>query len=59
MKPSAYELINSDIGPALRSFSPEAFDLVLCAEFSQLPDPHLFFSRLRRLRPNTSSSTAR
>ena len=50
-KSSTYELINSDIGPALRSFSPEAFDLVLCTEFSQLPDPHLFFNRLRRLRP--------
>jgi LPS sulfotransferase NodH/SAM-dependent methyltransferase len=51
IKSSLYELINSEIGPALRRFLPDAFDLILCQEFSKLPDPHLFFNRLRRLQP--------
>jgi trehalose 2-sulfotransferase len=51
IKPSSFELIHSEIPPALRRFLPDAFDLILCEEFSKLPDPHLFFNRLSRLRP--------
>jgi len=46
-----YEFVNAEIIAALRTFPSESFDLVLCQDFSRLADPHLFFHRLRRLRP--------
>jgi trehalose 2-sulfotransferase len=48
---ASYEFVNGEVLAALRQFPPESFDLVLCLEFSRLADPHLFFNRLRRLRP--------
>ena len=35
----------------LRTLDPGAFDVVLCVEYSALPDLHYFFSSLRKLQP--------
>ncbi len=49
--PKSYEFVTGEILAALRPFGPGSFDLVLCQDFAKLPDPHLFFQRLRRLQP--------
>lgn len=49
--PKSYEFVTGEILAALRPFRPGSFDLVLCQDFAKLPDPHLFFQRLRRLQP--------
>jgi LPS sulfotransferase NodH len=51
VNPGSYEFVTGEILAALRPFRPESFDVVLCQEFAKLPDPHLFFQRLNRLRP--------
>jgi trehalose 2-sulfotransferase len=48
---ASHEFVCSDIIAVLRTFDPESFDVVLCQDFSKLADPHLFFQRMRRLRP--------
>jgi len=49
VKPESYQFVNNTIFEALNSFSPAAFDLILCRELSS--DPHFFFKCLWRLRP--------
>jgi trehalose 2-sulfotransferase len=51
VNPGSFEFITGEILAALRPFRPESFDVVLCQEFTKLPDPHLFFQRLHRLQP--------
>jgi trehalose 2-sulfotransferase len=46
---ASYRFVNAKIFATLNSFSPEAFDLVLCREISS--DPHFFFKCLQRLQP--------
>ena len=45
----SYRFVNSDVTAALRSFEPEAFDLVLCHGYFEQTDPRQFFSQLTRL----------
>jgi LPS sulfotransferase NodH/SAM-dependent methyltransferase len=47
--PASYEFLHARILQSLRTFEPEAFDVILCKEFYQ--EPYAFFSSLRRLRP--------
>ena len=51
VNPGSFEFTTGEILATLRPFRPESFDVVLCQEFSKLPDPHLFFQRLNRLQP--------
>jgi trehalose 2-sulfotransferase len=46
---ASYQFISDDIFTALNTFSPEAFDLILCREVSS--EPHFLFTSLRRLKP--------
>ena len=46
----SYRFVNSDVGAALRSFEPGAFDLVLCHGYFEQTDPRPFFSQLARLK---------
>jgi trehalose 2-sulfotransferase len=48
---ASYEFISADVLSVLRTFAPGSFDLILCLDFPRVADPHLFFHRLRRLRP--------
>ena len=49
VKPTSYRFINAKLFAALRDFSPNTFDVVLCRDVSA--DPHFFFKCLWRLRP--------
>jgi LPS sulfotransferase NodH/predicted nicotinamide N-methyase len=49
VKPTSYRFINAKLFAALRDFSPNTFDIVLCRDVSA--DPHFFFKCLWRLRP--------
>ncbi len=49
VKPTAYRFVNAKLFAALRDFSPNTFDVVLCRDVST--DPHFFFKCLWRLRP--------
>ncbi|HTZ37367.1 MAG TPA: Stf0 family sulfotransferase [Stellaceae bacterium] len=46
-----YRLVQSAIFPALQSFMPEAFDVIICKEFFEQCHPSTFFRHLARLRP--------
>jgi hypothetical protein len=49
-KAGSYQFIdNLDIFAALASLRPDAFDVALCTNFSELADPYLCLSHLRRL----------
>jgi 2-polyprenyl-3-methyl-5-hydroxy-6-metoxy-1,4-benzoquinol methylase len=49
VKPTAYRFVNAKLFAALRDFSPNTFDVVMCRDVST--DPHFFFKCLWRLRP--------
>jgi SAM-dependent methyltransferase len=51
ISPSAYQFIHSDVFTALRSMTPDAFDLVLCQDGFELLDPRVLFGYFHRLRP--------
>jgi trehalose 2-sulfotransferase len=51
VRAASYEFICSDIVGELRKLPPESFEVVVCQDFSKVADPHLFFQRMRRLRP--------
>jgi hypothetical protein len=48
---NVYQFIHSDVFAALRSMSPEAFDLILCQNGCELLDPRVLFGYFERLRP--------
>lgn len=47
----SYRFINSEIPAALRTFDPQAFDVVQCHGFLEQSDPRFVFQQLSRLRP--------
>ena len=51
IEPQRYEFMRGPIVSTLRNLDPGAFDVVLCVEYSALPDLHHFFSSLRKLQP--------
>ncbi len=46
-----YQFINADVYLSLKSFEPEAFDLIMCLRFLERFDLHRIFRELHRLRP--------
>ncbi len=51
IKPETYQFIRSEIFPALESFRPGTFDVILCKGFFEQSHFPLFFLHLARLRP--------
>lgn len=49
--PESYQFVNSEINAALRTMTPEAFDLVVCQQLFQLSDPRVLFGHIHSLRP--------
>jgi LPS sulfotransferase NodH/2-polyprenyl-3-methyl-5-hydroxy-6-metoxy-1,4-benzoquinol methylase len=47
----SYNLLQAKTISGLRSFDPDRFDLILCQDLEELPDPYQFFDQLSRLRP--------
>jgi LPS sulfotransferase NodH/2-polyprenyl-3-methyl-5-hydroxy-6-metoxy-1,4-benzoquinol methylase len=47
----SYKLMRAKTISGLRTFEPQRFDLIICQDFEELPDPYQFFDQLRRLRP--------
>jgi hypothetical protein len=46
----SYRFMNSEPAPALRSFDPGAFDVLLCHGYLEQTDPRMFFGQLARLK---------
>jgi trehalose 2-sulfotransferase len=51
IRPGSYRLIRASIFPALETFGPEAFDVILCKGFFERCHFTQFFEHLSRLRP--------
>lgn len=51
VNPGSYRFIKSEAPAALRSFDPQAFDVVLSHGFLELSDARFFFQQISRLKP--------
>ena len=49
--PQSFRFVTSEVFPALRSFEPGEFDLILCKGFFEVSDPRQFFAHMHRLQP--------